>query len=251
MIMGVCLLSAPAIADEKVVLSQDDKDQLEIIAQTLARCGGVYDWSSELRKDTDPAPAPSLSAHEIADGAEISAAFLLMSTGIIPDWQNALKYAASGRSLEKARQEALFAAEPRSFSEKISNNDDGGLSIEKCALLSEIQTELVNKAKIWTSADHVDVDQRVDLQHVVGIPPQSSHQKPNLRKKQSPPAADKSAQPAEPPHTKRKKQYMSRHTYPAYQTYQVARPAPQLRGWYGVIAPYGSFGPPAYSSSGP
>ena len=102
MIMGVCLLSAPAIADAKVVLSQDDKDQLEIIAQTLARCGGVYDRSSEFLKDTDP--APSLSAQEIADGAEISAAFLLMSTGIIPDWQNALKYAASGRSLEKARR---------------------------------------------------------------------------------------------------------------------------------------------------
>src|SRR6476660_2155450 len=87
------------------------------------------------------------------------------------------------------------------------------------------------------SADHVDVGQRVDLQHVFGIPPQSSHQKPNFRKKTSPPAADKSAQPAEPSHTKRKKQYTSRRTYPAYQTYQVARPAPQSRGWYGASRP--------------
>ncbi len=64
-------------------------------------------------------------------------------------------------------------------------------------------------------------------------------------------AVHKSAQPAEPSRTKRKKQYTSRRTYPAYQTYQIARPAPQSRGWYGSSASYGSFGPPAYSSSGP
>ena len=96
-----------------------------------------------------------------------------------------------------------------------------------------------------------DVGQHGDLRQVVGTPPQSSHQKPHLRKEPTSPAADKSAQPAEPPHTKHKKQYTSRRTYPAYQTYQAARPAAQSRGRYGSIASYGSFGPPAYSSSGP
>jgi hypothetical protein len=66
-----------------------------------------------------------------------------------------------------------------------------------------------------------------------------------------PPEAAKSAQPAEPPRTKRKKQYTSRRTHRAYQTYQAARPAAQSRAWYGSSASYGSFGPPAYSSSGP
>ena len=146
-IICTCFVAASAIAAEKTFqLSPEDKDKLTATAQNLALCSGVYDMVSEIHKMTN-SPALSLNTHEVANGAEIAAAFLLASTHIIPDWQNALKYAASGRSLEKARQEALFAAEPRSFSEKISNNDDGGLSIEKCALLSEIQTELVNKAK--------------------------------------------------------------------------------------------------------
>ena len=153
MLICVCLLSTTAIADEqRTVLSQGDRNKLITTAQKLARCGGVYDTASEIQKVINN-PALNRDSHEIANGAEVAAAFLMASTGIIPDWHYAIKYAGSTRNSEKMRQTALFGA-VGNYPEKI-NNLIGTLieSMNECGILSELQTELVQKARLWVYAD--------------------------------------------------------------------------------------------------
>jgi len=150
-IICTCFVAASAIAAEKTFqLSPEDKDKLTATAQNLALCSGVYDMVSEIHKMTN-SPALSLNTHEVANGAEIAAAFLLASTHIIPDWQNALKYAENARSSEKTRQTALL--EVAKATEEI-NNALGNLTeaLEKCNRYNELRTELVQQAKLWIYA---------------------------------------------------------------------------------------------------
>ena len=153
-LMLICtyIISVPAIASEqRIILSHADKDQSVITAQKLARCGGVYDTASEIQKVINN-PAFGLNIHEMANGAEVAAAFLMASTDIIRDWRHAVEYAENTRNSEKARQAALFQAvenHPEQIKKLINNLVK---SINECSALGEIQSELVQKAKSWAYA---------------------------------------------------------------------------------------------------
>jgi hypothetical protein len=153
MVISICFLSSSSIAAEKTIqLSPEDKEKLSGVAQNLTVCAGVYDMISETYKATNN-PAQSLNTHEIANGAELAGAFLLSSTGIIPDWQNALKYAQNARNSEKTRQAALLEATKNS-SEEMKNAFDNLIeSLKQCSGYGEIQTELVQKARVWIYAN--------------------------------------------------------------------------------------------------
>ena len=152
MIICVFLIGTPAIAGEKIEISQEDKHNLTTTAQKLALCSGVYDMVSEIHKLIDN-PALSFSTHETANGAEIAAAYLMASIGVIPDWKYALKYAENTRNSEKMRQAALFEAagnSPEAINKAVGNLTE---SLEKCNVWSELQAELVQQAKLWMYAN--------------------------------------------------------------------------------------------------
>jgi hypothetical protein len=152
-IVCACLFSIAAIADEKrIELSQADKDKLATTARKLALCGGVYDMASEIYKATN-SPALSSNTHEIANGAGIASAFLLASTGIIPDWQNALKYAENTRNSEKTRQAALLEIAGNSKDMVDKSIGDLTEATKECNILSDLQAELVQQAKLWMYAN--------------------------------------------------------------------------------------------------
>jgi hypothetical protein len=115
---------------------------IQATALNLARCSGVYAAVSEVHAATN-APALSKTTKETSNGAGIAATYLLLSTGLMPEWNNATTYVQNTASSQKLSYMASFEkyTDPNKALDELTN------ALKDCNKLSELQEKLIQEAR--------------------------------------------------------------------------------------------------------
>ncbi len=118
------------------------KESVQDTGLEFARCSGIYAAVSEVHAATD-SPTLAKNTKEQSNGAWLTSAYLLYSTGIIPDWKKATTYAQTTASSEKLSYMA-------SFEKSDANKAIGELTdaLKECNKLLELQDKLVQEARL-------------------------------------------------------------------------------------------------------
>lgn len=130
-----------AVYAEDANLSQAKESAQEAGLQ-FARCSGIYAAVSEVHAATD-SPTLAKNTKEQSNGAWLASAYLLYSTGIMPDWEKATAYAQNTASSTTLSYMA-------SFEKSDANKAIGELTdaMKECNKLLKFQDQLVQEARV-------------------------------------------------------------------------------------------------------
>ncbi|HEY8189094.1 MAG TPA: hypothetical protein VIF12_00300 [Micavibrio sp.] len=119
------------------------KENAQESALNFARCSGVYAAVSEVHAATN-SPALAKTTKETSNGAWLASAYIMFSTGIIPDWKKAMTYAENTASSEKLSYMASFEkdADPNKAVGELTD------AMKECNKFGELQEKLVQEARI-------------------------------------------------------------------------------------------------------
>lgn len=131
-----------SIADANSGELSQAEQTIQATALNLAKCSGVYAAVSEVHATTN-APALSKSTKETSNGAGIAATYLLFSTGIMPEWNNATTYVQNTASSQKLSYMALF----EKYTDPNKALDELVEALKECNKLGPLQEKLVQEAR--------------------------------------------------------------------------------------------------------
>ncbi len=118
------------------------KETVQEMGLNFARCSGIYAAVSEVHAATN-APALAKNTKEQSNGAWAASAWLLFSTGIIPDWNKAKAYAENTVSSTKLSYMASFEKPDANIA--ISELTD---AMKECNKFLELQEKLVQEVRL-------------------------------------------------------------------------------------------------------
>lgn len=142
LITGIALAFPFAGHAEDLPSTSEMKATVQEDALNFARCSGIYAAVSEIHAATD-APALAKNTKEQSNGALIASAYILSSTGIIPDWKNANTYAENTASSTKLSYLASF--EKQDANKAISELTD---AMKECNKRLELQEKLIQEVRL-------------------------------------------------------------------------------------------------------
>lgn len=129
-----CHADAPDLTEAKETAQQ--------MGLKLAQCSGVYAAVSEVHAATN-SPTLAKNTKEKSNGAWAASAYLMFSTGIIPDWKKAMMYAENTASSTKLNYIASF--EKPDANEAIDELTD---AMKECNKSLELQEKLVQEVRL-------------------------------------------------------------------------------------------------------
>lgn len=143
MIIFAAIIFAPVTNYAETASLSQAKDTVKETGLKFAKCSGVYAAVSDVHAATD-APTLAKTTKETSNGAWLASAYLLFSTGIIPDWKNAMTYAENTASSEKLSYMASFEkyTDPNKALDELTN------ALQDCNKLGELQEKLVQEARL-------------------------------------------------------------------------------------------------------
>lgn len=141
-IVGI-ILAFPFESHAGTLTLSEAKEKLQETGLKLARCSGIYSAVSDVHAATE-APNLAKTTKETSNGALIASAYLLFSSGIIPDWKNAMTYAENTASSENLSYMASFEkyTDPNKALDELTD------ALKDCNKLGELQEKLVQEARL-------------------------------------------------------------------------------------------------------
>lgn len=148
LITGGVLIFSFAGHAEKPNLSKANRENVQEIGLKFASCSGIYAAVSEIHAATN-STVLAKSTEEVSNGAWLASAYLLFSTGVIPDWKKAMTYAENTASSTKLSYMASF--EKPDANKAMTELTD---AMKECNLLGKLQEELVQEARLKAYAQN-------------------------------------------------------------------------------------------------
>lgn len=140
LIAGATLIPLASYAETPDLF--EAKETVQELGLKFARCSGIYAAASEVHTATN-APMLAKDSKEKSNGAWAASAWLIFSTGIIPDWKKATAYAENTAASTKLNYTASF--EKSDVNKAVSELTD---AIKECNKSLELQEKLVQEVRL-------------------------------------------------------------------------------------------------------